>query len=201
MADHVRRDDSMDVTRRELLETGAYAGAALAAAGIAGASRAQEAAQDFDIDAAFATFMRDTRPEPGRRRRRRDVHRQRPDPAQPLPHRRLDGAAGDGGGGGRGGDLARAHRRGPGRGDRPARGGLQRQPAADPGHAASAGDRRRGAGRPGGARLHLHADDQRQSLPGAGRARESVLLRAVPHQGRPLHEHHRAPTRTSTTAR
>ena len=55
----------MDMSRRELLETGAYAGAVLAAAGIAGASRAQEAAQDFDIDAAFATFMRDTGQEPG----------------------------------------------------------------------------------------------------------------------------------------
>ena len=49
----------MDVTRRELLRTTACAGAAFAAAGFGGAARSQDAAQDFDIDAAFATFMAD----------------------------------------------------------------------------------------------------------------------------------------------
>jgi crotonobetainyl-CoA:carnitine CoA-transferase CaiB-like acyl-CoA transferase len=53
----------MDITRRQLLETGACAVAAAAlAAGSAGSAHAEEAA--FDIDAAFATFMRDLGQEP-----------------------------------------------------------------------------------------------------------------------------------------
>ena len=53
----------MNATRREVLGTTAYLTAAALASGLGTAARAEEAA--FDIDAAFAVFMRDTGQEPG----------------------------------------------------------------------------------------------------------------------------------------
>jgi crotonobetainyl-CoA:carnitine CoA-transferase CaiB-like acyl-CoA transferase len=48
----------MDVTRRDVLGTTAYVTAAALASGLGGRARAQDA--DFDIDAAFAAFVRET---------------------------------------------------------------------------------------------------------------------------------------------